>query len=151
MNRLRLHLQEAQTHIERLEDVLSRLRGLYPLTLSKFRQLTSAEKDMLDTLAFRFSKLQDLIGSKIFREYLNETGFVTEGKTFLELLKEIERENIIDVDSWSELRKVRNLLAHDYPEEFEEKVEAINYLIEKTPELISVVRKIESKVNRSRD
>ncbi len=27
-------------------------------------------KDMLEVLAFRFSKLQDLLGSKIFREFL---------------------------------------------------------------------------------
>ena len=49
-------------------------------------------------------------------------------------------------NSWSEFRKVRNLLAHDYPDEIEEKIEAINYLIEKTPLLIDVVKKIENKI-----
>ena len=137
--------------MERLEDVLERLRSLYPISLEKFQKLSSAEKDMLDTLAFRFSKLQDLIGSKIFREFLKEVGFVTEGKTFLELLEEVEKEGIIDIDSWSEFRKVRNLIAHDYPDDLEEKVEAINYLIEKTPELMEVVRRIEGKVRGKRD
>lgn len=100
---------------------------------------------MLDTLAFRFSKLQDLIGTKIFREFLDEVGFITEDKSFLEILKEIEKEGIIDIDTWSEFRKVRNLIAHDYPEEWEEKMEAINYLVDNTPYLIEVVKKIESK------
>ncbi len=148
INRLEFYLKEANLHIERLEDVLKRLDKLYPLDLDNFDKFTSSQKDMLDTLAFRFSKLQDLIGSKIFREYLNYIGFITEDKTFLEILKEMERENIIDIDTWSEFRKVRNTIAHDYPEEIEEKLEAINYLIEKTPILIEVVRKIESKINK---
>ena len=38
------------------------------------------------------TKLQDLVGTKIFREFLNEMGFITEGESFLEILKEIEKE-----------------------------------------------------------
>jgi len=91
------------------------------------------------------TKLQDLVGTKIFREFLDEMGFITEDKSFLEILKEIEKEGIIDIDTWSEFRKVRNLIAHDYPEKWGEKVEAINYLVDKTPYLIEVVKKIESK------
>ena len=106
---------------------------------------------MLDTLAFRFVKLQDLIGSKIFREFLKEMGYIVEEKTFFEILKEIEKEGIIDIDSWNEFRKVRNFLSHEYPYSFEDRVEAINYLIEKTPELIEVIKKIEDKVERGRD
>ena len=146
--RLNLHLNEAEIHIERLKDVLNRLKKIYPLTLERFKNLTPEEKDMLDTLAFRFSKLQDLIGSKIFREYLQEVGFIVEDKAFLELLKEIEKEGIVDIDSWSEFRKVRNILAHDYSDDLEEKAEAINYLIEKPPNLIGVIEKIESEINK---
>ena len=146
MNRLSTHLEEAKLHIKRLEDVLNRLKKLYPLSVNKFESLTTQEQDMLDTLAFRFSKLQDLLGAKIFREFLKEMGFITEGKSFLEILREIEKEGIVDIDTWNEFRKVRNSISHDYPDEVEEKVEAINYLIENTPKLIEVIKKIESKI-----
>lgn len=139
-------MYEAKIHIDRLENVLSRLKTIYPLDTLKFRNLSVEELDMLDTLAFRFSKLQDLIGSRIFREYLKEMNYVVEGITFIDILKEIEKEGIIDIDTWSEFRKVRNYIAHDYPDELEEKVEAINYLIENTKVLIDVVRKIEGKI-----
>ncbi len=150
-NRLDFYLKEAGIHIERLEDVLGRLKSVYPLDINIFENLNSYEKDMLDTLAFRFVKLQDLIGSKIFREFLKEMGYIVEEKTFFEILKEIEKEGIIDIDSWNEFRKVRNFLSHEYPYSFEDRVEAINYLIEKTPELIEVIKKIEDKVERGRD
>jgi len=145
-NRLKAYLWEANIHIARLQEILNALKRLYPLNVEKYQDLGLEEKNLLDSLAFRFSKLQDLIGSKIFREYLKEVGFVTEEKTFLELLMEIEKEGIIDVDTWSDFRKMRNLIAHDYPEDVEKKVEAINYLIENAPVLMEVVRKIESKI-----
>ncbi len=150
-NRLKNYLQEAQLHIERLKDVINRLQHLYPLNLHKFQNLSAEEKDMLDVLAFRFSKLQDLIGAKIFREFLNQTGFITEGKTFLEVLREIEKEGIIDIDTWSDFRKVRNLISYEYPFNLEERIEAINYLIENAPNLIEVVERIEAKIKRIRD
>jgi len=131
-SRLKNYLKEAKIHIERLNEVLKEIKKIYPLDVEKFKQLTIEQKNMLDTLAFRFSKLQDLVGTKIFREFLDEVGFITEGKNFLKILKEIEKEGIIDIDTWSEFRKVRNLIAHDYPEEWEEKIE--------------VVKKIESKI-----
>ncbi|WP_025209167.1 hypothetical protein [Hippea sp. KM1] len=150
-DRLDFYLKEAGIHIERLEDVLGRLKNVYPLDINRFENLNSYEKDMLDTLAFRFAKLQDLIGSRIFREFLKEMGYIVEEKTFFDILKEIEKEGIIDIDSWNEFRKVRNFLSHEYPYSFEDRIEAINYLIEKTPELIEVIKKIEDKVERGRD
>lgn len=124
---------EANIHVERLNEVLNVLKGGYSLNIDKYKKLSFMEKNLLDSLTFRFSKLQDLLGSRIFREYLEEISFITEEKTFLELLREIEKEGIIDIDTWSDFTRMRNLIAHDYPEDVEGKVEAINYLIENTP------------------
>ena len=148
MRRLRSYLAEASLHAERLKEVLSRLSYLLPMAEEKLLELSPPEKDMLDVLAFRFSKLQDLLGSKIFREFLESQGFITEGKSFLEILREVEREGIIDVDTWSEFRKVSNLIAHEYPLTVSERVEAINYLVEKVPVLLEVLKRIEAKAGR---
>jgi len=140
--KLELHLEESSVHIERLLDVLRVLEKLYPLTTSKLETITSANKDKLDVLAFRFSKLQDLLGSKIFREYLAVLQYPTEDKNFLELLKELDKEKIIDIDIWSEFRGVRNSISHDYPFEEDEKLDAINYLIKNVKYLIDITNKI---------
>jgi len=140
--KLRLHLEESLVHISRLRDVLSSLRRLYPLTVDKFHALESSDKDKLDVLAFRFAKLQDLLGTKIFREYLSVLQYTVEDKNFLELLKELDKEKILNVDLWSEFRGVRNSISHDYPSEEDEKVEAINYLIQHIEELICITQNI---------
>ena len=140
--RLELHLEEAYRHISRLMDVLGALEKLYPLTSNKFETISLENRDRLDVLAFRFSKLQDLLGAKIFREYLMLLQYPVEDKNFLELLRELDKEKIIDIDIWSEFRGVRNSISHDYPFEDEEKIEAINYLIKNVTYLINITKKI---------
>jgi len=151
--KLAFHIEEASIHIARLEDILPVLQELYPLQKKDFETLSLSDKDKLDVLAFRFAKLQDLLGVKIFREYLSLLHYPVEDKNFLELLKELDKENIVDIDIWSELRGVRNSISHDYPFEEDEKVEAINYLIKNVTYLIDLTRKIKESFEtiRKRD
>ena len=140
--KLEFHLEESNIHIDRLTDVLHILEELYPLTSDKIESISLENRDKLDVLAFRFSKLQDLLGTKIFREYLMVLQYPVEGKNFLELLKELDREKIINIDKWSEFRGIRNSISHDYPFEEDEKLEAINYLIKNVKYLIDITSKI---------
>ena len=141
--RLKTYLEEADIHISRLKRVLSTLP--YPF---KEEYLDEEMLDKLDVLAFRFSKLQSLVGEKLFREYLS-LFYDVEGKSFLELLKLLEKEGIIDIDRWNELRKVRNFISHDYPLINEEKVNAINFLIKNMNQMFEVVEKIKRKVDET--
>ena len=140
--KLELHLQESDIHIERLKSVVKTLESVYPLTIDSLESISLELQDKLDVLAFRFSKLQDLLGSKIFREYLVFLQYPVEGKNFLELLKELEKENIIDIDRWSEFLGVRNSISHDYPFEESEKVDSINYLIKNVSYLVGITQDI---------
>lgn len=142
--KLELHLEESTIHIDRLLDVLNVLEKLYPLNNTKLETISTENKDKLDVLAFRFSKLQDLLGTKIFREYLSVLQYPVDDKNFLELLKELDKEKIIDIDIWSEFRGVRNSISHDYPFEENEKLEAINYLIKNVKYLIDITKTIKA-------
>lgn len=93
--KLELHLEESTIHIDRLLDVLNILEKLYPLDTRTLKVISTENKDKLDVLAFRFSKLQDLLGTKIFREYLSVLQFPLEDKNFLELLKELDKEKLL--------------------------------------------------------
>ena len=144
--RLKYHLEEAKVHTGRIQAILPSLQKIYPLTEEKFSQLTLEENNKLDVLAFRFAKLQDILGTKIFREYLSVLQYPVENKAFLELLQELDKEKILDIDLWSEFRSVRNSISHDYPFDDEEKVDAINYLIEHIEELMEVTQRIRRKL-----
>ena len=140
--KLKLYLKEALLHIDRLQEILTYLKNFYPLSIDSLEKVSA---DKLDAFAFRFAKLQDLLGAKIFREYLEELSFPTQDKNFLTLLKELDKEGVIDIDKWAEFRSVRNSISHDYPYEEDEKIDAINYLIENIDYLFKVVNVIKVK------
>jgi len=143
--KLYYYLKKAYLHLERLKEILEQINRLYPVTQEKINNLTLEEKNALDVLAFRFSKLQDLLGVKIFREYLKSQGFITEGKPYRDILKEIDNEGIIDIDTWSEFREVRNNIAHEYPYDENEKINAINYLIQNISLLETIIKEIDAR------
>lgn len=141
--RLKKYFKEVNLHIELIGEALGALEDSLPV--KSYEQLNNLEKFALNTLIFRFSKLQDLIGSKIFRNYLEFSGFDTSEKSFFDILKEIEKEGIVDIDTWDELRKYRNQIAHEYPEEEDEVLESINLFIKKSEKLIIIAKRLEEK------
>jgi len=134
--RLIKYLEITQKQVEVLKKALQRLEN-------KTIDLNDEEIIfILDSLLFRFSKLQDFLGQKIFRTFLEYQGL--ELNTFYDILKELEKEEILDIDLWGSLREIRNELAHEYPDK--EDIEGkIVFIISKINDLISVYEKIKDK------
>jgi len=150
--RLNLYFQEAQKHIDLIEESLDVLKDTLPI--KNYEELTQLQRFALNALIFRFSKLQDIIGAKIFRNYLEYSGYNTVEKSFFDILKEIEKENIVDIDTWDELRELRNKIAHEYPEEVDEMLESVNLFIEKASLLTQISKILEQKfyeIKKQRD
>ena len=63
-NRLSLYLEEAEIHKNKIKKALNTLP--INLTVNDIKKY----EETLDMLAFRFSRLQGILGEKIFREYL---------------------------------------------------------------------------------
>lgn len=139
--RLETYFIEVNKHIQLINESLEELQT----PIKDYDNLPKIQKFALDALIFRFSKLQDLIGAKIFRNYLDFSGYNVSEITFFDILKEIEKEGIIDIDSWDILRELRNKIAHDYPEELDEMLESINLFINKSSELVDIAKKLEEK------
>ena len=97
---------------------------------------------IIDSLLFRFAKLQDFLGQKIFRAFLEYQGLSF--NSFFDILKELEKEKILDIDLWGSLREIRNELSHEYPDK-EEIKEKIIFIISKSDDLIDVFEKIKDK------
>ena len=140
--KLNSYFEEMNIHIQKLNRAIEVLKPLYPIDFDVLEDLDETQKDKLDILVFRFLKLQDLLGAKIFRTFLEFLEYPT--NDFLSILKELEKMGIVDIDTWATLRKLRNTIAHDYPEDDEEKLEAINFLIQNIESLIKTGQKIEN-------
>ena len=143
--RLKTYFKETKKHIELIQESLEVLEPLLPI--ENYEELNQLQRFALNALIFRFSKLQDLLGAKIFRNYLSFNGFSVVDISYFDILREIEKEGIVDIDNWSELRELRNKIAHEYPEEADEMIESINLFIEQSSKLIDIADKLESKYN----
>lgn len=136
--RLHTYIEEANRHKAHIIEAQAELK----LPIEAYDTLPKLEKFALNTLIFRFSKLQDLMGSRIFREYLEYTGMPTDELGFFDILKAMEKEGILDIDSWQLLRELRNDIAHDYPNELQEKLEKINFFVESSKRLIEIFERL---------
>jgi hypothetical protein len=146
--RLESYFETANTHIVMLEKAVRYIKPYYPLR-ADFKE--NIEDDMLlfalDSLVFRFAKLQDWLGQKIFKAFLQYEEYPVEDINFLEVIKVLEKEKILNIDLWSIFREIRNELAHEYPN-YEQIAHNINFIIENNEQLIAVSKKLEQEYQK---
>jgi len=111
------NLEESYLHLQRIKDAFSELSKKYdfPLVGEDFDTIKQNKHDLAfsDQCIYRFSKLQDCMGAKLFKSLLLYQG-ENVNKPFLDILNQLEVMDIIDVDEWFEIRDLRNEIAHDY-------------------------------------
>jgi uncharacterized protein with HEPN domain len=101
----------------------------------------------IDQIVFRFSKLQDTIGNKIFPLGLVLLGEDIEARPFIDLLNKLEELRLIPSSSkWMEWMELRNDLTHEYPDIIEDRIDALNNLKTALSEILQVYQKIKTIV-----
>ena len=98
---------------------------------------------IINSFLFNFSKLQDKIGAKLFKQVLYELREIDNiSIPMIDILNILEKLDIIDKVQWDSLRDIRNLLAHEYPFCIEERVENIKLTLESYEVLKDIYRRI---------
>jgi len=143
--KLESYFETANNHIFMIKKALKYVTPYYPLA-SDFKE--NIEDDILffalDSLVFRFAKLQDWLGQKIFKTFLQYEEYPVADINFLEVIKVLEKENILDLDMWSVFREIRNELSHDYPD-YAKIAQNINFIIKHSDILIDISKKLEDE------
>ena len=143
-------LQQAFLHLQRLNDAIEQLKKQYAFPLSKtaYENINRGIVTLAfsDQIIYRFSKLQDTIGAKLFKALLLYQGESVD-KPFLDILNQLEKIGIIDVEEWFELRDLRNEIAHDYGNDTDEAIEILNTIYKAQTELERILKKIEEMLH----
>lgn len=144
--RLKDTIEAGDIHLMRLEFARDKLEKYFPLTLDRYKQLMPEEISLSDQLVFRFTKLQDLMGRKLFRLILEGLGEEFENIAFIDILTKLEKLNILkDHQKWLELREIRNSLTHEYPVHPENYVSELNELYLHSRNLINIWKEVKSQ------
>ena len=125
-------INECDKHILRINSAYKKTSAILPLDASKYVALSEDEVEHIDQYLFRFAKLQDTIGKRLFQAIFLSLEEDVADIPFIDLLNRLEKLNILDSkEQWLELRKIRSTLSHTYEDEPEEMSLAINAIFNK--------------------
>ncbi len=149
LERLIISLQKCSIHLRRLHYAVGQTEKIFPLNKNIYQSLNDAQIGNIDQLVFRFTKLQDELGTNTFRYVLVYLQEDIIDKPFRDILNRLERLKIIDSsDTWLSLRELRNDLAHEYPMMLEETIDKLNHLFVQLPVLENIFITIEQMVKQ---
>ncbi|MFO7735364.1 MAG: hypothetical protein R6W70_04000 [bacterium] len=132
-------IRECDRHLFRIKRAGKNMEPFMPLNVKRYKNLTETEIEHIDQFIFRFTKLQDGMGNKLFRALLMALGEENvKNMPFIDMLNRLEKLNVIDsAKDWMVLREIRNQLAHEY-EDDENTYAYINLVYEKSRTLETI-------------
>lgn len=143
------NLTESYKHLLRLENAFEALKKNYvfPISMEKFKVILENIEHLAysDQIIYRFSKLQDCMGAKLFKSVFLYQG-ENVNKPFLDILNQLEAIDIINVDEWFEIRDLRNEIAHDYEDNDEMAINILNTIYKLKTDLKETLEAIEELV-----
>ena len=136
-------------HSERMSFAWEKIKTHFPLDREKYALLEPEELSFIDQLIFRFSKMQDSMGGKLFPAILENLGEEVKGLPFIDRLVKLEELNIIpDADEWLLLRETRNIVTHEYPFITDEVVQGLNLLSKHQKQILAIWQQILKYINK---
>ncbi len=139
--------QSSRIHFERMQFAYSKIQSFFPLNMEGYLKITDEELSFFDQFIYRFSKLQDAMGAKLFTSVLINLGEDTIGLPFIDIVQKLEKLQIIEsAEEWFKLREIRNILTHEYPFHKQEIVDDLNLLFDHYNTMISVWKGLENYI-----
>lgn len=142
-------LDESLKHLSRLKAAFKELQKefSFPINKNSYTEIVNNVQYLAysDQLIYRFSKLQDCMGAKLFKSILLYQGENVD-KPFLDILNNLEKMDIINVDEWFELRDLRNEISHDYDDNDKHAINILNTIYNLQDELEKILNNIQKIV-----
>ena len=122
-------LSECELHQKRIEYALQKLQKFMPFNVDQYKALNDEQVEALDQFLFRFSKLQDVIGQRLFPAILEFQEEPVKSLSFLDRLNRLEQLRVIeDKEQWLNIRDIRNKISHEYEDDPPAMCRALNYI-----------------------
>ncbi len=149
-NKLKETLAICDLHHQRMMFAWESIEKYFPVTEINFSQISPIELALFDQLIYRFSKLQDSMGSRLFKQLLEALEEDISGLPFIDILYKMEKLNLLDdAKDWIVLRQTRNTISHEYPFFKKVQMEELNLLPEEVEKLAVIWIKLkEYALNR---
>lgn len=128
--------RQAERHVHHMQHAMTALEPLLPFDEARFAGLTDEQIQDVDQFILRFSKLQDVLGGRLFPAILDFLEEPLDARPMLDKLNRLEKLGLLQsVERWQYLREIRNRFTHDYPDDPERNAVNLNLAIAAANEL----------------
>lgn len=142
--KLKPALKECRLHQHRLDYASRQLAGQFPLSAEHWTRLDEETVATIDQLLFRYSKLQDAMGLRLFPAILHLGGDWRDEETFIDKLNRLEKIGAIpSAETWNTLRVIRNRMTHEYPDAPEQNATNLNRVVVSITDLAATLDQAE--------
>ncbi|BCG64229.1 MAG: hypothetical protein methR_P1999 [Methyloprofundus sp.] len=142
--KIQKYINECQKHKLRIEQSYANVNEIFPLSAPRYKLLSDEEVAAIDQYLFRFTKLQDTIGQRLFKMIVSDYVDNIEQLTFVDILNQLEKIGLLEnALIWKTLRDIRNNIAHQYDDDPQEMAEALNNIFAYKEELLTIFDKID--------
>ena len=94
-------LKECEIHCQRIQRSRELLSSCFPLEVSKFEKLSEEMVEHLDQFIYRFIKMQDSMGNRLFPSLYRLIEADSTPRPFLDLINRLEKLGAIkNVEEW---------------------------------------------------
>ena len=139
-------IDEIKLHVNRIEAILPEIQSWLPLKQEDFNDIEKVKT--IDSFIYRFIKIQDKMGEKLFLVILKLLQEYKSNMSFIDILNRLERLELLpSADEWIDFRNLRNVLTHEYPGNEDEIMEAINLAIEAYKKMLNIFYKMVKLIN----
>jgi len=136
-------IEKIYLHKKRLKLALSEILEWQELNSDIFEDFEKIKT--VDTFIYRFIKLQDVMGERLFKSFLNDIGEYRDNMSLFDILDKLEKLELIkNSDDWLMYRKLRNQLTHEYPNNADDIIDGIKIAIDSFFEIEIILDNIEN-------
>lgn len=143
-------IKVAKIHEQRLLEALAAVDSLFPFNADKVKNIKKTDFFALETLTSRFSRLQDLMGSKLFDLCLVSLGESIDGLSMIDKANKLEKTGTLDsAHWWMEMRRLRNNVTHEYPDQPEITADILNHVHTTIAPMLALFNKMLATIDKS--
>ena len=126
-----------------MNSAFQKMKISLPFNTKTYENLNENMIEHIDQYLFRFAKLQDTIGERLFKSILLFLEEDIEGKPYMDILNKLEKISLLeDKNTWRKLRDIRNEISHQYDDNAEDMAIVLNKIFDAKVDIETIYNKI---------
>lgn len=131
-------IETCDIHASRLNMACVHVIPLSPFNAKVLLKLKDEQISFIELLISRFTKLQDVLGSKVFPLLVGFLKGEEKLLSFLDVLHQMEKFNLLpSAKEWISMRELCNHLTHEYPDDPDFIADNLNKTIKASQDLLT--------------